>query len=370
MIKTRWGIFAFYNVQGIVARSIINYLDNITKYLDRIIIVCNGKLEKKSENLLRKYTDEIIVRENIGGDAGAYQHVILNYLNKNEILSIDELLLFNDTMFGPFVDMEQVFYKMENEKIQFWGITQNDDVYLPSHIQSYFIGIKKEMLKSDYFIAFWKDLDINTNNLKIVVCNFEIGFTYYFQKMGFSWETLVGRTKEYLYANPFFFLKERQVPFIKRKSFGAYGMSRSELEKTIDFIQNNTNYPIEYIYNNIKREYRKNVFNGYVLKNEIILALPRYSLKEVLQFLEPYKRIFIYGLTIYGICLAKCVQHKDIEFAVSDEYYNENCVNGIKVNKFSKLQEEEQSCLVVTLSLHKCEEIKQRLNWHNVIYYF
>lgn len=371
MIKNRWGIFAIYDAQGIINQYIINYLDNMKKYINRIIIVCNGRLEKEAETYLRKYTNEIIIRENIGGDAGAYQHVILNYLDKNEFVEIDELLLFNDTMYGPFVDMEQVFNKMENEKIHFWGITQNDDMCLPSHIQSYFIGIKKEMLNSEYFMEFWKTLDVKTNNLKIVVCNFEIRFTCYFQKLGFSWGTLAGRTKEYLYANPYFFLKEKQVPFIKRKSFRAYGISQSEFEKTIYFIQNNTKYPLSDIWDDIKMKYSKNVFDGYTLNEEkITVDTPQIGLKEVLKLLKPYKKIFVYGLTIYGICLAHCLKNKEVEFVVSNEYYNENCINGIKVNLFSEIREDEQSCLVVTLSSQQCKAMKHRIDWHNVIYYY
>ncbi len=373
MIKARWGIFSIYDENGAIHQYIYYYLDNIRKCFDRLIIVCNGRLDEEAGNHLRKYTNEIIVRENIGGDAGAYQHIILNYLDAAELANIDELVLLNDTMFGPFVDMQTVFHKMENEKYHFWGITQNDNICLPSHIQSYFIGMKKEMLSNECFLEFWKALDVRTNNIKIVVCNFEIGLTSYFQESGFTWGTLAGETKEFLYANPYFFLKEKQVPFIKRKSFGAYGITQSELEKVIWFIQNNTRYPLEYICEDVKLKYSRNVFNGYALSDknitEDIHHLPQLSLKEVLTLLEPYKKVFVYGLTIYGISLAKCVKNREVEFVVSNEYYNERFVNGIKVSRFSEIQEDRQSCMVVALSAHMCEEMRQRLKWNNVIYY-
>ncbi len=368
MAKIRWGIFAFYDVQGIAGKYIVNYLDSMSKFLSRIVIVCNCELNSNSKAIFHKYTDEIIIRKNIGGDAGAYKYVILNYFEKNEILEIDELILFNDTMFGPFTDMEIIFHKMESLAVQFWGITQNNDAYLPSHIQSYFIGIKKEILKSTIFIKFWENLNVETNDMKVIVYNFEIMFTLYFQNAGFSWETLAGKTKEYLYTTPFSFLEEKSIPFVKKKSFGLHGMPQSESEKVVSFIKNNTNYPMEFIYDEIHRKYERNVFNGYFLYDGYEKKKqPKYNLEMILKFLEPYNRIFIFGTTIYGICLAGFLVNKYVEFVVSDNYYIDNKINGIKISRLSEIKEDFQTCMVVTA---KSDRIGYLTDWKNVLFYW
>ena len=49
-----------------------------------------------------RYTNEIIIRENSGFNAGAYADVIVKVLD-DEIRDWDELVLCNDIFFGPWL---------------------------------------------------------------------------------------------------------------------------------------------------------------------------------------------------------------------------------------------------------------------------
>jgi len=55
----------------------VNYfLEDFKKNLDRLIVVCNGKLTPEGRQEFSKYTNEIIVRENKGFDVWAYKEGI------------------------------------------------------------------------------------------------------------------------------------------------------------------------------------------------------------------------------------------------------------------------------------------------------
>ena len=69
----RLGIYFFFDKDGIVDQFITYFLADLVKSLDRLVIVCNGKLTSQGEDRLREYTNEILVRENKGLDVWAYK---------------------------------------------------------------------------------------------------------------------------------------------------------------------------------------------------------------------------------------------------------------------------------------------------------
>lgn len=60
----RLGIFFFYDRDGIVDRYIPVMLDDLCKNLERLVVVVNGKLTDRGRDILNRFSNEIIVREN------------------------------------------------------------------------------------------------------------------------------------------------------------------------------------------------------------------------------------------------------------------------------------------------------------------
>jgi rhamnosyltransferase len=137
----RLGIFSFYNKWGIVGDYVEYLLTDLTR--DRTIIVVNGNLNEPGKNRFERFSNEIIIRENRGFDGGAYADVICNYLSEEVIREYDELVLCNDTFYGPFVHFDEMFKSMEAKKFDFWGI--NEEMYgagiIGEHICSFFLVI-------------------------------------------------------------------------------------------------------------------------------------------------------------------------------------------------------------------------------------
>lgn len=115
----RIGIFCFYDKEGIVDEYVEFLLKELCRCLSSLVIIINGNVSVKGRLILEKYTDEIYIRDNKGFDGGAYKDVLINMLGWSRIQKYDELVLCNDTFYGPFVSFESIFNDMESTRADF-----------------------------------------------------------------------------------------------------------------------------------------------------------------------------------------------------------------------------------------------------------
>ena len=109
----RIGIFIFYDRGGKVDTYVGYFLAALNKHLEKLVIVCNGKLSSQGMEQLKKYTTDIFVRDNTGYDAMAFKLAMTTYVGWSVLDEYDELLLINDTFYGPLYPLEEVFTEME-----------------------------------------------------------------------------------------------------------------------------------------------------------------------------------------------------------------------------------------------------------------
>lgn len=112
----RLGIFSFFDKDGIVDTYIEYLLMDLMLVIDKLIVVVNGKLCSAGREKFEKYAANVILRPNKGFDAGAYSEIIVNVLGEEEIKKWDEIVLCNDTFYGPFVSFCDIFNEMSKKK--------------------------------------------------------------------------------------------------------------------------------------------------------------------------------------------------------------------------------------------------------------
>ncbi|MDQ7084913.1 MAG: rhamnan synthesis F family protein [Sulfurovum sp.] len=134
---------------------------------------------KKQKNRLNTYCDTVIIRENIGYDFMSYQKGLQSF----DYQSFDEVLLCNDSVYGPLYPLENLFTQMQESPCDFWGITDNTD--MGYHIQSYFMLIKSPILKSQIFKEFWQNIEVLKSKIEIIE-RYEVGFSQAMINAGFS----------------------------------------------------------------------------------------------------------------------------------------------------------------------------------------
>ncbi|MCP1137543.1 rhamnan synthesis F family protein [Paenibacillus polysaccharolyticus] len=270
----RLGIFFFYDDAGIVDDYVTYLLNDIKIHLNRLIIVCNGKITPDGRMKLERLTEDLIVRENKGYDVWAYKEGI-EYLGWEHIFQYDEMILFNSTMYGPLESFNDMFRDMEGEDLDFWGITKFHKVnydpfgtikygYIPEHIQSHFIAVRNKMLTSSEFQKYWNNMRPVNSYLEAIGFH-EAIFTKEFSDKGYTWNTYVntsdleGYTYHPILMMPLELIKNRKCPIIKRRSFFhdlSDFLNNTTGEQTMEayeYIQANLPYDTSMIWDNILR---------------------------------------------------------------------------------------------------------------------
>lgn len=287
----RLGIFVFYDKEGIVDRYVKTLLEDICCHLSRLVIVCNGMLTNDGRKLFQNFTSEIYVRENTGFDAMAYKLALTDYLGWDEVNKYDEILLFNDTFYGPVYPFSEMFLQMEEEQCDFWGITFHErfrdymfgtDDIVPAHLHTYFCVYRKSAVISTVFQEYWDNFD-STEWFFSDVCRHEQTFTKVLENGGLSWKAYVD-TNAYnnmdmldANVNPYYvmaydLIKYHRCPILKRKNFIIKNLSYrtgtggEDIARALEYIREQTAYDSDLIWENILR-----LYNIYEIRNALHL---------------------------------------------------------------------------------------------------
>ena len=120
-------IYFFYDADGIVDRYVPYMLEDINKNCSELFVVCNGKLTPEGRKTFLKLTPHLLVRENVGFDVWAYKEALEHY-GWEKLAEFDEVVLMNYTIFGPLYPFSEMFEKMNQRDVDFWGITKHHKV--------------------------------------------------------------------------------------------------------------------------------------------------------------------------------------------------------------------------------------------------
>ncbi len=292
----RLGIFATYSHDGIVDDYILYYLSEIRRCLKTLVVVSNIQLSYESKIKINDYADYIFERDDHGFDVGGLRSVMVEFLGWNKIKDYDELILMNDSVFGPFYPFEEVFQKMnQNRELDFWGLCKRGksnfdggEVLFFEHIQLYFLVVRKKMLCSKDFEIYWNDIDKKITNFRTAIFNYEFTFTKHFAEKGYKWDVYC-HIKDYETDNPklnlspyhyasYKLIKNFRCPVLKRKLFTSEFVemkysSREDLIRTFNYIKEETEYDIDLIW--------KYILSNYPLYNIIDSLKLCYTLNSV-----------------------------------------------------------------------------------------
>ncbi len=266
----RLGIFVFYDSKGVVGKYVEYLLTEIKSVTEDLYIVSNCTLTDRSRQIFSKYTKNILERENNGFDAEAYKEVLCNVIGLSNCKRWDELLLVNDTFYGPFCSLSSIFDKMDQSCCDFWGLSIHGDRkvdiqnIIRKHVQSYFLVIRSKMLRSRYFVKFWMEMQ-EIDSYEAAVNHFEIAFTQFFSKRGFAYDVLVDtafldvmyseNSTDFVALFPYQMISEIGFPIVKRKALVKNNILSGESLKILEYIKNNTHYDIQMIWEDLLRKY-------------------------------------------------------------------------------------------------------------------
>ncbi len=283
-------IYLTYSSQNVVEEYVGYMLKELKKISTTLIVVCNEESVVSGEEYLRKYADKYYFRKNIGLDAGGFKDALTKFIGWGEVEKYEELVMVNDSFFGPFSDIEEFFADAESREGDFWGLIKHGNAKnvkesITEHIQSFFIAIRSSLFTTEEFQKYWNEMPYY-RDYNGVVDNHEKCFTKKFHDLGYSYFTLAN-TEINDSENPEFnqnqygafqyeLIKKRNFPFLKRQELGkdiSSWQTSENIQLALDYIDKNTKYDVGLIYKSLSgamdlRMLQRTLCLNYILDEE------------------------------------------------------------------------------------------------------
>lgn len=221
-------IYVVYDRRGGVDDYVVHALASLRDRASRILVVVNGKLTLPARQRLESVSDEILVRKNVGYDIWAHKEA-LEHVGA-ALADFDEVVLTNDTWFGPVRPYGPVFDRMDALEADFWGMTDHareepnpftGDGVLPYHLQSFWIAVRRSMFTSERWTSYWRALPAMPSYFDAVLKH-ETIFTQTFVDAGFT-SAVAYASDDYPTDHPALFnptlLLDDGCPLVKRRPF-------------------------------------------------------------------------------------------------------------------------------------------------------
>ncbi|MBQ2799661.1 MAG: hypothetical protein IJF09_09770 [Ruminiclostridium sp.] len=275
--KYRVAIFLYYDATGIVDDYIVYYLSQLKGLVSRLIVVCNGYISEEGRSTLSSIADTVYERENKGFDGWAYKDVLENVIGWDNVVNYDELIITNNTIYGPITPFEEMFEAMEGSHADFWGalIRYQDKSartfngrptvhgYIPDFLLSNFWVIRKKAIVSKAFKDFWDTLHpLNSYEDSGIYC--EPVFAQSLRDAGLIMDSYMGDERRFSCQSPtetdtYYQLSREQIPIIRRKAFFNPLFMNLNCDhgdntvRTMEYITEHTDYDESMIYKNLCR---------------------------------------------------------------------------------------------------------------------
>lgn len=264
-------IYLTYDKQNIIDDYIGYFLRCMRTVADSVIVVCNMPEIQQGMRNLTDHADSIFYRENVGLDAGGFKDALCGYVGWNKLREYDELILANDSFYGPFDDIRGIFTEMESRNLDFWGLMQRGPGEYgitgkdPEHILSFFYVFQASLLHSGDFRKYWEAMPYYRNYMETVKL-YERQLTRHFADLGYHYgayaDTSVNESRNP--KNQFFqcdylsceMMKKRNFPFLKRKQMASntlFCQTQENVSLSMEYIENETDYDTDLIWKNLIR---------------------------------------------------------------------------------------------------------------------
>jgi len=152
--SSRLCIYAHYSTDGSVASWILTALDGLrNEGFDLVFVTSAEGLRPEALEALRARCTRILVRENVSLDFASWKCAI-DRLSPSQLATTSQVLLLNDSVYGPFGPLRPLFEEMSGRNLDVWGLTESPEI--ASHVQSYFLVFERSALQGGLFTDFWK----------------------------------------------------------------------------------------------------------------------------------------------------------------------------------------------------------------------
>ena len=249
-------------------------IKSLRKNSEKLIACTSNRIEGALLQKISQYADAIYQYDNYI-DINRWKDVLIHKISREELQCNQELLLINDSMFGPIFPMEELLARLNMIQADFLGLTAHGkmkllhgkkEVLWPRFIQTYFLLIRQPMLSSSDLIEYLSNLPVFPDYVTASE-GFEYVFTETFEKKGYKWDVLIDTSdkedKEGKYFESFILfdlyelVTKKGFPFIPKYIFEidfpemqVYN-SGNDMSRTLAYLEAESKFDTQLIYKNI-----------------------------------------------------------------------------------------------------------------------
>lgn len=265
-------VFAHYDPHHIVDGYVIYYIQALFNQGFEIFFISSSpQLREVDLESLRRYCVQIYLKKNIGYDFGSWR---IGIEAVGEMTSCSQIVLANDSVYGPLFPLSEMFEAMKTRSYDLWGVTDSYGYGLGHHLQSYFLVFGSEIIRSVAFKKYWESYRFYSSK-DVVIYKYEVGITRYFKdqfRIGVycDYDTtskiFLGESSHHIfrkriqagYVNPVnFFWKELIIdgrcPFLKKELIRTNALGAIGTSGWFQLIHDRTGYDPILISNHLQR---------------------------------------------------------------------------------------------------------------------
>ena len=235
--KRRTAIVASYFGKGIIPDSLIYLLNGLREVTDNIVLVADCPVLPKEVKKVKEIVTVAKFERHGQYDFGSYRRglEICRAENLLDASDVDELIIINDSNYGPVFPFAESFEAMCKRPCDFWGLT----VYnlLRRNISSFFYVFRRSVIDGGDLDRFLAQMPVHmSRNDAIARCEGQL--TDYLEKRGFTWDTYVpflGNEAGNPTKRPLMTIGHYRCPLIKKKAIN--GDSYDDHDETMALIK-------------------------------------------------------------------------------------------------------------------------------------
>ena len=233
----RTAVVAAYFGKGVIPEKLMYLLRGLKEVVDNIVLVGDCLVLPGEAGKLRGVVTVAKFERHCQYDFGSYRRglAIARAEGLLDAAVADELVVINDSNYGPVFPFSESFGKMAAADCDFWGYT-GYNAFGNIHISSYFYVFRRRVLDGTVLDGFLDELKGPVERDKVIV-KFEFKLTKYLEDSGFKWTTLVpmgfrrGAPSKY----PLSLCERFRAPLLKVKAVD--GDSYEDVGKVLELVK-------------------------------------------------------------------------------------------------------------------------------------
>ncbi len=323
----RCAIVQFYDKDGVVDEYVYTLIRQLSIVSQMIVFVSNSTLSKNDTDCLTDVVDKLVVRENVGCDAGSYRDILVNHLGDEVIRKFDEIVLCNTTFFGFFEPIEEIFTKLSCTDCDFWGIGHSDGGVF-TYSQGYFLVFRQNILNFGDLYRFFSELPHISGRHSSSIF-FEVGIYKYLVSKGYKYRSYINKSNYYIFGNSAFSVLKDGYPILKKRVFAPEFYDETNLFFLMKQIIAFNLYDINMIIDAVNRSYNLSLSKDIILSSSIkerdvkriILGKPAVTYEVLSEFVASNNNVYVFGVGFYGMFTIEIMKEwptKTIGIVVSD----------------------------------------------------